>query len=197
MAERFPGRGAGGGAPADQRLYRLARVLRDALPVLQDRKLANAVRLLLAEAKKPKPNRRNLFLAQDSAVAALAAMVASCTSGALGLLLLEELEGRQRGTRRPPPCRRGLLGLLDGLPLDPRAVCVALALAEALPLLPVHEDLATAAAALIAEAEKSSIDPMELFWAWHDGHEALTNVVGLHGSALAELLLEWLDNRPF
>src|SRR3954470_15852107 len=87
-------------APFDPRLHWLARALRDALPVLQTRKLADAARVLLAEAKKSKPNRRTLYMAQDAAVTALAAMVAHCTSGALGLLLLEEFESHLQGVCR-------------------------------------------------------------------------------------------------
>ena len=54
----------------------------------------------------------------------------------------------------------------DGPPPDPRVLCVALALWEALPVFPADEELADVVLTMVAEAERYQPDMVRLYRAW-------------------------------
>jgi hypothetical protein len=54
----------------------------------------------------------------------------------------------------------------DGTPHDPRVLCIALALREALALLPAHDGLQAATDTMVREAEQYEPDAFELAFAW-------------------------------
>lgn len=86
----------------------------------------------------------------------------------------------------------------DGTPRDPRVLCIALALREALPVLPAHHGLQTATDTMVREAEQNEPDLFELAFAWE---AALTILIEMaeHCSIgpLGHLLIDQMETRPF
>ena len=59
-----------------------------------DERLADAARVIVEEAEKYQPDFIELTWAWDTALEILSGLAESCEAGALGLLLVEQLEGR-------------------------------------------------------------------------------------------------------
>lgn len=86
----------------------------------------------------------------------------------------------------------------DGTPRDPRVLCIALALREALPVLPTDQGLRAAVDTIVREAESNEPDAFEMAYAWE---EALTilNKMAEHCriGPLGHVLIDQLETRPF
>jgi hypothetical protein len=101
---------------------------------------------------------------------------------------------RRLGYRRRTPMRLSS----DGTPRDPRILCIALALHEALPVLPAHHGLRTATDTMVREAEQNEPDPFELAYAW-EAALTILNEMAKHCriGPLGHLLIDQLETRPF
>jgi hypothetical protein len=86
----------------------------------------------------------------------------------------------------------------DGTPRDPHVLCIALALREALPVLPPHEGLRAATDTIVREAERNEPDAFELAYAW-EAALTMLNEMAEHCliGPLGHILIDQLETRPF
>lgn len=86
------------GTPWDPRVLCVGMALCEALPVLpRHHRLTVAARTIVREAERYRPDVIELDLAWETALAILTKMSEECRVGALGLLLIEQLEIRPFG----------------------------------------------------------------------------------------------------
>jgi len=168
------------GYPLSPRIQFLAAVLEEMLVLVHDRAeaLDLAVARLLIEVETPVPDPQRIVAAWDHALAALVALDGGCAGGPLPALVFNQMLDPERVQRGP---------------VD---LCLALALEQALELLPADPELANAIETLVLECDKLHPDRMEIELAQLFAGEALARMAeDGSGGALAFLLVEWLRSR--
>lgn len=86
----------------------------------------------------------------------------------------------------------------DGTPRDPRVLCIALALSQALPVLPFDPELAVAVHNMVREAERFQPDLLELSYAWETALRILEVMTAeCRPGPLGDILLDLLETRPY
>lgn len=168
------------GHPLSVRIRFLTAVLEEVVVLVHDRAeaLEPAVARLVAEVETVRPDPQRIVAAWDHTLAALAELDGGSAGGPLLALMFDLM-------LEPEHIRRG--------PVD---LCLALALEQALDLLPDDPELAAATEVLVVESDKLRPDRQEIELAQLFASEALAQMVDDGtGGAMAVLLTEWLRSR--
>jgi hypothetical protein len=170
-----------GSRPIDwERVIRLAHAVEEALPLFPSNKIGPDVRDLIKIVHRGAVEVEKIA-ALDLLLTAMAGLVDECRGGVLLMLLLIELEAARWSTQRAAWTDRN------------SRECVALAVSEAVLLLPRDWSLRSAVPALLAEFDTANPDELEMWWAHGTTYQALEGMVRRkEGGELAPLLVRWL-----
>ena len=170
------------GNPRSPRVRFIAQVLEEVVVLLPtpQQELDQAVAELVVEASTFDSQPEVIAVAWDRVVAALTRLDGGCAGGPLLALVFNEMID---------------LSYINRGPIN---LCLALALEQALPLLPRHERLREAIEVLAEQTDKTQPDELDMCIARVNASDALEDMVSRRiGGVVAVLMLEWLRNRSF